>query len=93
MEARDQAFLTHVVQVFKMLSDKHHLHILVLLAHEGELSVPVLCQATGQAPDALQHHMTRLCMAGLVGYRRQGQQTLYSIRDKVVHQVLQLVQP
>ena len=93
MKAHDQESVTHVVQVFKMLSDQHRLHLLVLLAHQGELSVSALCQATGQARHAIRHRLTQLCMAGFVGSRRRGPHTLYWVCDEVVRQVLTFVQP
>ncbi|MCS6852628.1 MAG: metalloregulator ArsR/SmtB family transcription factor [Gemmataceae bacterium] len=61
----------------RLLADEWRLRILLTLEEHGEMHVSRLCQLLGQAQPAVSHHLTRLRLAGLVVFRRQGKHNYY----------------
>src|SRR5262245_31454122 len=75
-------------EIFKLLSDKSRLKILLALAQDGELHVSALCELLGQSQPAVSHHLTLLRMRNLVGYRRDGKHNFYRIECGLVCDLL-----
>jgi ArsR family transcriptional regulator len=69
--------ISRLSDVFKLLSDKSRLKIVLALAQDGELHVSALCDMLGQSQPAVSHHLTLMRMVGLVGYRRDGKHNYY----------------
>lgn len=63
--------------VFKMLSDKSRLKIVLALAEQGPMHVSALCQMLGQTQPAVSHHLTLMRIVGLVNYDRSGKHNFY----------------
>lgn len=84
----DDNTLDRLTEVFKSLSDRQHLLILMLLAKEREMHVSAICQTLGQSQPAVSHHLTQLKSAGLVNSRRQGKFNFYSVDSGLASNVL-----
>ena len=67
------------LRIFKLLSDKTRLRILLYLDREKELHVKALCQKLGQSQPAVSHHLALLREAGLIESRRAGKHNFYSL--------------
>jgi ArsR family transcriptional regulator len=76
-------------EIFKLLSDKSRLKILLALAQDGELHVSALCELLGQSQPAVSHHLTLLRMRNLVGFRRDGKHNFYRIDSALVSDLLE----
>lgn len=76
-------------EIFKLLSDKSRLKILLALAQDGELHVSALCDLLGQSQPAVSHHLTLLRMRNLVGFRRDGKHNYYRIESGIVRDLLE----
>ena len=76
---------------FGQFADKNRLKILFALALEGELHVTALGEITGQSQPAVSHHLTLLRMAGMVGSRRQGKFSYYSLDGTIFADLLEQV--
>jgi ArsR family transcriptional regulator len=68
------------VQVFKSLSDKSRLHILLLLSKK-ELNVSALCKLLNKSQPFVSHHLTSLRKAGLIKHRKEGRYNFYHTLD------------
>jgi ArsR family transcriptional regulator len=76
-------------EVFKLLSDRSRLKILLTLAQDGEMHVSALCEMLGQSQPAVSHHLTLMRMSGLVGYRRDGKHNYYHVDSGLVRDLLE----
>src|SRR5262245_29023020 len=76
-------------EIFKSLSDKSRLKILLALAQDGEMHVSALCELLGQSQPAVSHHLTLMRMNRLVGYRRDGKHNFYRIDSAFVRDLLE----
>ena len=74
--------LDPVVGLFRLLSDKTRLNILMLLA-EGERNVSNLCQDLDLPQPTVSHHLGLLRMQNLIGNRRDGKQVFYGLNGRV----------
>jgi ArsR family transcriptional regulator len=43
------------------------------------MHVSALCRLLDQSQRAVSHHLTLMCMSGLVGYRRDGKHNYYHV--------------
>ena len=68
--------------VFKMLSDKHRLKIVIALFKKGEMHVSALCDLVGQSQPAVSHHLTLMRMTGIVGFDRKGKNNFYYLNSE-----------
>ncbi|QVL31980.1 metalloregulator ArsR/SmtB family transcription factor [Telmatocola sphagniphila] len=84
----DEKTIDSLLTIFKSLSDKSRLQILLMLAKEGELHVTQLCEALGQSQPAVSHHLTQLRNAELVAYRRDGKYNHYKIDSDMVLEIV-----
>jgi DNA-binding transcriptional ArsR family regulator len=69
--------LEQLSSLFRLLSDKTRLSILLRLA-EGERNVTSLCEELNLPQPTVSHHLGLLRMNNLVGNRRHGKQVFYA---------------
>src|SRR5215212_3506351 len=73
--------LDQLTSLFRLLSDKTRLNILMLLA-QGERNVTSLCQELELPQPTVSHHLGLLRMNNLIGNRRDGKQVYYGINGR-----------
>src|SRR4051795_6906953 len=76
------ADLEPLVAVFRLLSDKTRLNILMLLA-AGERNVSSLCDERRLPQPTVSHHLGLLRMSNLITNRRDGKQVFYELDGRV----------
>jgi DNA-binding transcriptional ArsR family regulator len=74
--------LDPVVGLFRLLSDKTRLNILMLLA-DGERNVSSLCDDLKLPQPTVSHHLGLLRMQNLIANRRDGKQVFYGLNGRV----------
>ena len=74
--------LEQLTAVFRLLSDKTRLNILMLLS-EGERNVTSLCEALKLPQPTVSHHLGLLRMNNIIGNRRNGKQVFYGLNGHV----------
>src|SRR5687767_6935391 len=74
--------LEQLTSLFRLLSDKTRLNILMLLA-QGERNVTSLCEALHLPQPTVSHHLGLLRMNNIIGNRRNGKQIFYSLNGRV----------
>src|SRR5438067_10766104 len=74
--------LEQLTSLFRLLSDKTRLNILLLLS-EGERNVSSLCEALGLPQPTVSHHLGLLRMNNVIANRRDGKQIFYSLNGSV----------
>ena len=74
--------LEQLTTLFRLLSDKTRLNILMLLA-QGERNVTTLCQELGLPQPTVSHHLGLLRMNNIIGNRRNGKQVFYNLDGRV----------
>lgn len=74
--------LEQLVSLFRLLSDKTRLHILLLLA-EGEQNVSAICDALDLPQPTVSHHLGLLRMNNVIGNRRAGKQVFYTLNGRL----------
>ncbi|HSI33885.1 MAG: ArsR/SmtB family transcription factor [Phycisphaerae bacterium] len=73
--------LDQLTSLFRLLSDKTRLNILMMLA-QGERNVTSLCQELDLPQPTVSHHLGLLRMNNLIGNRRDGKQVYYGINGR-----------
>lgn len=76
--------LEPLVSLFRLLSDKTRLNILMLLS-KGERNVTSLCEELNLPQPTVSHHLGLLRMSNLIGNRRNGKQVFYGLNGHVGH--------
>jgi DNA-binding transcriptional ArsR family regulator len=74
--------LEPLVGVFRLLSDKTRLNILLLLS-TGERNVSGLCEELALPQPTVSHHLGLLRMQNLITNRRNGKQVFYGLNGHV----------
>jgi DNA-binding transcriptional ArsR family regulator len=74
--------LEPLVGLFRLLSDKTRMNILLLLS-KGERNVTSLCEELGLPQPTVSHHLGLLRMSNLIGNRRNGKQVFYGLNGQV----------
>jgi len=74
--------LEQLTAVFRLLSDKTRLNILLLLS-DGERNVTSLCEALKLPQPTVSHHLGLLRMNNIIGNRRDGKQVFYTLNGRV----------
>jgi DNA-binding transcriptional ArsR family regulator len=74
--------LEQLTNVFKLLSDRTRLHILILLS-DGERNVSSLCDELNLPQPTVSHHLGLLRTSNLIENRRAGKQVFYSLNGRV----------
>ncbi len=86
-----------LLQVFKLVSDKTRLRIVVFLATNGEQDVSSLCKVLSQSQPLVSHHLALLRIAGMIQMRRDGKHNFYSVApsrfNSIVGRLLRCVEP
>ena len=77
-----EADLEPLVALFRLLSDKTRLNILMLLA-QGERNVSSLCDQLKLPQPTVSHHLGLLRMSNLITNRRDGKQVFYELDGRV----------
>ena len=80
-EASDQD-LEQLTALFRLLSDKTRLNILLMLA-DGERNVTSMCQELQLPQPTVSHHLGLLRMNNVIGNRRSGKQVFYGLNGRV----------
>ena len=78
----DDRNLEQLTIIFRLLSDKTRLNILVLLA-DGERNVSSLCDELRLPQPTVSHHLGLLRMNNIIANRRAGKQVFYGLNGKV----------
>jgi ArsR family transcriptional regulator len=81
--------IQNLTDVFKMLSDKSRLKIVLALAEDHELHVSALCALLGQSQPAVSHHLTLMRMVGLVDFSRRGKHNFYRLSSTHVRDLIE----
>lgn len=76
------ADLDELTSLFRLLSDKTRLNILMLLSG-GEKNVTNLCDELSLPQPTVSHHLGLLRMNNVIGNRRVGKQVFYALQDGV----------
>src|SRR6476661_1523419 len=71
-----------LTSLFRLLSDKTRLNILMLLA-DGERNVSHLCDELQLPQPTVSHHLGLLRMNNIIGNRRSGKQVFYGLNGRV----------
>jgi DNA-binding transcriptional ArsR family regulator len=74
--------LENLSSLFRLLSDKTRLNILILLAG-GERNVTNLCELLSLPQPTVSHHLGLLRMNNVIGNRRNGKQVFYMLNGRV----------
>ncbi len=74
--------LEQLTALFRLLSDKTRLNILLVLA-EGERNVTSLCEELNLPQPTVSHHLGLLRMNNIIGNRRNGKQVFYGLNGRV----------
>ena|SRR5437773_8724750 len=74
--------LESLVDLFRLLSDKTRLNILMLLA-KGERNVSSLCGELSLPQPTVSHHLGLLRMSNLIANRRAGKQVFYELDGRI----------
>jgi ArsR family transcriptional regulator len=74
--------LDQLTSLFKLLSDKTRLNILMILS-AGERNVTSLCQELQLPQPTVSHHLGLLRMNNVIGNRRDGKQVFYALNGRV----------
>jgi len=74
--------LDQLTGLFRLLSDKTRLNILMLLS-EGERNVTSLCSALHLPQPTVSHHLGLLRLHNVIGNRRSGKQVFYTLNGRV----------
>jgi DNA-binding transcriptional ArsR family regulator len=76
--ASDEQSLSNLCQLFRLLSDKTRLQIVMLLAG-GERNVTSLCEELELPQPTVSHHLGLLRMNRVIVNKRQGKQVIYAL--------------
>jgi DNA-binding transcriptional ArsR family regulator len=74
--------LEQLTALFRLLSDKTRLHILLLLA-AGERNVSSICDELDLPQPTVSHHLGLLRMNNIIGNRRNGKQVFYTLNGRM----------
>jgi ArsR family transcriptional regulator len=83
------ATIHRLTDMFKLLSDKSRLKIVLALARDGATHVSALCKMLEQSQPAISHHLTLMRMVGLVDYHRRGKHNYYYLASNHVRDLLE----
>jgi len=87
----DEAAAQKIGELFSLLNDGTRLRILYLLCHCEECVTDIASAVNMSAP-AVSHHLRVLKSAGIIDYRRDGKEALYTLSKseeaQLVHQMI-----
>lgn len=79
-------------QIFKMLSDKNRIRLLLLLQQEQELNVTSIAEKLELEQSAVSHQLKLLKARHLIKGRREGKSIFYTLDDDHVNYLLKITQ-
>lgn len=82
MRGASEHDLEQLTSIFRLLSDKTRLNILLLLT-QGERNVSSLCEELKLPQPTVSHHLGLLRMNNIIGNRRNGKQVFYGMNGRV----------
>jgi DNA-binding transcriptional ArsR family regulator len=74
--------LEQLTAMFRLLTDKTRLNILMILAN-GERNVTSLCDQLKLPQPTVSHHLGLLRMNNVIGNRRAGKQVFYGLNGRI----------
>jgi DNA-binding transcriptional ArsR family regulator len=74
--------LEQLTMMFRLLTDKTRLNILLILA-AGERNVSSLCEELKLPQPTVSHHLGLLRMSNVIGNRRAGKQVFYGLNGRI----------
>ena len=74
--------LEQLANLFRLLSDRTRLNVLLLLA-DGERNVTTMCETLRLPQPTVSHHLSLLRMCNAITNRRDGKQVFYSLDGRV----------
>src|SRR2546426_11146535 len=74
--------LEQLTSLFRLLSDKTRLNILLILSN-GERNVSSLCELLSLPQPTVSHHLGLLRMNNIIGSRRSGKQVFYGVNGRI----------
>lgn len=90
MELFTDEELKELSNFLKILGNPLRLQILKILTHT-EMCVCAISEILGQQQTLVSHHLSKLKAAGIVEERQNGKFRIYSIKDKRVKQILEIL--
>ena len=78
--------LEQLAALFRLLSDRTRLNLLLLLA-DGERNVTKLCEALKLPQPTVSHHLRKLTEAGLLEREQRGKWAYFSLRRDAVEKL------
>ena len=75
-------------RIFKSLSDPNRLKIVKLLLNNDEICACQLLDVVDCKQATLSHHLSVLAADGLLEYRRDGKNVIYSCNRKLIREVI-----
>ena len=84
-----ERLIKDMTAVFRMLSDKNRLRIVLALAQNGRMHVKALCDLVAQTQPAVSHHLTLMRSIGLVDYDRDGKMNKYYLASDYLCELFQ----
>lgn len=87
---RQDALRRFKAEVFRVLAHPTRIHIVECL-RDGDLSVGALLERIAVEPANLSQHLGVLRSKGLVSTRKEGNQVIYSLRDPLLIEVLDIM--
>jgi ArsR family transcriptional regulator len=83
-----ERLIKDLTAVFRMLSDKNRLKIVLALAANGHMHVKGLCELVSQTQPAVSHHLTLMRSIGLVDFDREGKMNRYRLASDYLGELL-----
>jgi ArsR family transcriptional regulator len=83
--------VAELADLFKILSDKKRLAIVLHISYEGEQNVTDLCEHVQLPQPLVSHHLGRLREAGVLRTRRDGKHIYYSLHRERFEQLMSML--
>jgi ArsR family transcriptional regulator, zinc-responsive transcriptional repressor len=82
----DELDLEQLSTLFRLLSDKTRLNIVMLLSH-GEKNVSALCKTLRLAQPTVSHHLGLLRASNVIANHRRGKKVFYGLNGVINHRL------
>ena len=89
VEVPENEIMGHIADLFKGFADTTRVRILYELTR-GELCVTEIAQGVELTQSAVSHQLRLLKQMGLIRFRREGKNILYSLADDHVKTILEM---
>lgn len=78
------------VELLKALADETRLKILKLLGDEEKCQCDII-PAMGKSQSTISQHLQILINSGVLDYRKEGQRSLYKLKDERIRKIIELI--